>query len=394
MKNLYIDIKSQSSGGGTVISDEWVRPDDWLALPVLAEGDQKFVGLHAVYGDSDFVSVLCAGAYTVDWGDGTVEDVAANTKKDHLFSYAALAGTESSRGYRQAIVTITPQAGQLLTKIDLQQKHSQAGLSNYYGQWLEISMVGASITYLVCGGTTIYQGLLEQFRYIGNNQLTAADNLFLNCQVLESVSINTSQCTSFRGMFQGNYRLKHGPALDTSNALDMYAMFSTNTSLKSIPLYDTSKVTNFNSMFQNCYSLEYIPSLDTSSGTIFINMFYACYSLLTIPLLDLTNASSTGSMLYNCRSLQVIPDINIPNITNNTGMLQNCYCLQRARLQSVSKTISLSGCKLSAAELEQLFTSLANVTSQTLTITGNWGAAYLTDTQKAIATNKGWTLVL
>jgi len=395
MKNLYIDVKNQSTGGGTVIIDEWVRPDDWLALPVLAEGDQKFVGLHAVYGDSDFVSVLCAGNYSVDWGDGTVENVAANTKRDHLFSYAALAGTECSRGYRQAIVTITPQAGQLLTLVNLQQKHSQAGLSSYRTQWLDIAIVGSSLSTLSIGGNSMNNGMLEQATYIGVNSIISMSNMFYGCTSLQSIpQLYSGLATVFRSMFQGCYSLKHGPSLDTSQGNDFTSMFNLCTGMLSIPLYNTSEGTNFSSMFSNCYSLPTIPAINTSKGTNFSSMFLGCHSLLYLPLIDLLHSTSCINMLTGCECIGELPEFDITNVSGLSGMLGSCYSLQRVRFKNISYTISFFNCKLSALELEQIFNNLKVVSTQIITVTGNWGAAYLTDTQKAIATNKGWTLVL
>jgi hypothetical protein len=44
--------------------------------------------------------------------------------------------------------------------------------------------------------------------------------------------------------------------------------------------------------------------------------------------------------------------------------------------------------------LVDIFNGLkSGVSGQTITITGNWGAQYLDATDRAIATNKGWTIV-
>ena len=54
-------------GGGS--PDPYSRPADWLEMPTLTEGQQKVVGLHAVWPhDSNFCAFTVSGAYTVDWG--------------------------------------------------------------------------------------------------------------------------------------------------------------------------------------------------------------------------------------------------------------------------------------------------------------------------------------
>ena len=58
---------------------DWVRPSDWLPLPSVSDSEQKFVGLHAIFEDANFVALRCQAAYTVDWGDGVVENFTSNT---------------------------------------------------------------------------------------------------------------------------------------------------------------------------------------------------------------------------------------------------------------------------------------------------------------------------
>lgn len=57
-------------GGGQ--SNVWVRPTDWLTMPIVGSTEEKFVGLFAVYDlPENFIALQFEGNYTVDWGDGT-----------------------------------------------------------------------------------------------------------------------------------------------------------------------------------------------------------------------------------------------------------------------------------------------------------------------------------
>lgn len=48
-------------------SEPYSRPSDWLTMPILEEGQQKIVGLHAVFDhDSNFCALKVEGMYTVD----------------------------------------------------------------------------------------------------------------------------------------------------------------------------------------------------------------------------------------------------------------------------------------------------------------------------------------
>ena len=122
MSDLYIKVKS----AGT---DEWERPDDWLAMPSVTSTDDTFVGLHTVFASgSNFVAfrfTTDTGDYQVDWGDGNVDVVASNTQAQHQYDFTnvALDGTLTSEGYKQAIITVTPVSGELRTA-DFQRRYT------------------------------------------------------------------------------------------------------------------------------------------------------------------------------------------------------------------------------------------------------------------------------
>ena len=53
---------------------DWVRPSTWLTLPTVNSNEDKIVGLFAIFEESNFVALQIQGNYTVDWGDGLVEN--------------------------------------------------------------------------------------------------------------------------------------------------------------------------------------------------------------------------------------------------------------------------------------------------------------------------------
>lgn len=495
----------------------WTRPDDWLPIKhKVAVGDQKFVGLHAILEDSNFVSLSATGNYTVDWGDGIVENFASGVQADHIYSYDAFPGTETTGGYRQAIVTVIPQAGHNLTGLNLQSKHRQTGLNMFYSTgWLDIKISGQYIANLIVGGTTVLQGHLEAFTFVGNNLITDYTKFFSMCRALQSVLLeDTSKGTSFSFMFEScitlktvslpdtskginfnymfigcnalsailaldtssgvsfNYMfsscgslttvpllntsngmhfnnmfegcnklrniphfdtakgiyfeymfascssLKTIPLLNTANGIGFNGMFMTCRSLQSIPLLNTSKGIRFSGMFFSCFNLHTVPLLDTSSGTNFGNMFDGCASLKTIPLLNTSKGTFFGTMFSSCALLQTIPLLDTSNGVDFSGMFLYCsvlqnipllnmaggtnfsdmfyYCrtLNKATLRGVKNSISYENCKLSPTALIDILNNLeTGVTAKTITITNNWGTSLLTAQERAIATDKGWTII-
>ena len=170
-----------------------------------------------------------------------------------------------------------------------------------------------------------------------------------------------SRATSFEGIIQ------YG---DTSNVKDMQNMFRDCIYLQTIPQLDTSNVNNMQYMFSNCGYLKTIPLLDTSKLTSADYMFVYCGRLKTIPQLDVSNVGSLSSMFISCNVLETIHMINI-----------------NANLNISAST------KFTREALLEIIGNLKAQTSGTKTLTmGSTNLAKLTDEDKAIATNKGWTL--
>jgi hypothetical protein len=158
----------------------------------VSNGEQKFVGAHAVFNNnSNFVSVTCAGNYTVNWGDGTSNNYNTGVQAYKQYTtteYAAISGQDQFRGYKVVIITITPQAGANLTSININVKHNQAGLADYISGWLDIKVAGQNLTSLTIGGSSnlTRPGMLEKFEFVGTNTgFVNWTNLFTNCLIYE-----------------------------------------------------------------------------------------------------------------------------------------------------------------------------------------------------------------
>lgn len=191
------------SGGGA-----WSRPDDWLALTTPDISEQKIVALHAVLPGSNFVAFTITAAFTVDWGDGTApENFASGATAYRNLAWADYGSdTLTSRGFRQAVITITPQSGQNITSWNFYVKHNQAGLVNGYSTgWLDVRLSTPNVTAVMWGasGSTVVHRWLEQFVWVGANSITTFSYMFSGCASLQSVSLDTSSGITFSNMFSG-----------------------------------------------------------------------------------------------------------------------------------------------------------------------------------------------
>jgi hypothetical protein len=206
---------------------------------------------------------------------------------------------------------------------------------------------------------------------------TNFNSMFYYCYSLQSIPLlNTAAGTNFSYMFSNCTSLQSIPLLNTAAGTNFIYMFSSCTSLQSIPLLNTAAGTSFSSMFQYCYALQSIPLLNTAAGTNFSYMFQYCYALQFIPLSNTAAGTSFSSMFSACYSLESIPLLNTAAGTNFSSMFNTCSSLSKGAISGTKVSISYSGCKLPPTALNEIFSYLAsNVTTKTITVTDNWGAA-------------------
>jgi surface protein len=151
----------------------------------------------------------------------------------------------------------------------------------------------------------------------------------------------------------------------------MSSMFAFCPSLQSVPLFNTAAVTNMSSMFTNCSSLQSVPLFNTAAVTNMTSLVNGCSALAEVPGLVTTAVTSAG---------------------NFNNMFTTCSSLARIQAKDFRFTFSVASCKLSVAALDEIFTNLPRVTtSQTITVTSNFGAATVSRT--GFGTTSGSTTV-
>jgi surface protein len=342
----------------------WVRPADWVTFTTPSSSDQKVIGTVAVYNqDSNYIALGCtvsSGTYTVDWGDGTSANFVNGTTAQKNYTYSSLSsGTLSSRGYRQAVITVTPTTvGATFTAVNLDRLNTSitSASSLASNPWLDVAIAAPNATairlsYILAATRTVSMSLCEQVNIVAHN-LTDTSYLFRELRVLQSVPLfNTSAVTNMSNMFSGCYSLQSVPLLDTSSATNMSNMFFNCYSLKSVPLFNTAnnlttvsmfsgctslisvpllntiKVIDMNLMFNNCVSLITVPLFNTIAVTNMSNMFNGCSALQSVPLFNTAAVTTMNSMFIACRSLQTVPLFNTGLVSNMTLMFNNCVSL-------------------------------------------------------------------
>jgi surface protein len=346
-------------------------------MPTVNDTDQTFVALHAIHPSGQnfcaFKFTTSSGQYRVDWGDGTITLYNSDEAAEHDYNYGTYDTnntTLSTRGYKQAIIVVTPVSGNLLT-CDFSIRYTTTPAQNlqYATGFLDciLSMpnanTGQSIRFVRTQGSQsnrVKHAYLERIKILTIGGATNMSNVFTDCPSLQSVPLfDTSNVTNMGGLSQGMFErctsLKSVPLFDTSSVTSMLSMFDSCTSLQSVPLFNTSNVTNIGRMFANCTSLKSVPLFDTSNVTNISSMFQNCSSLQSVPLFDTSNVTNINSMFVNCTSLKSVPlfdtssvnDMNsmflgsgvisVPHfdtssVTNMAAMFQNCFLLQSVPL--------------------------------------------------------------
>ena len=375
----------------------WVRPADWLAMPVVGAGEQKFVGLFAVTpDDSNYLALMFQGAYTVDWGDGTSANVASGVRAEKLYTYSSIsAATDSTRGYRQVLVTVTPQSGQNLTSINLQQRHSRFASGFRSVGWLDITLNGSNFNSLTIGGVIFaLMTLLERINIQTIGTLTSVSGLFRECRAIQSFTVfNTASVTDFSAMYLNCTNSQVFPLIDTAAGINFTNMYNGCSGAQTFPLINTASGTSFASMYINCIAAQTFPLINTASGTNFASMYFNNVNAQTFPAINTAAGTAFAQMYLSCEAAQTFPLINTALGTSFANIYGSCISGASVGITGSRFAISFANMKLSRQAIASIFTGLGTALgTQTVTVTGNHGVPDLTAADLLIATNKGWTV--
>ena len=193
--------------------------------------------------------------------------------------------------------------------------------------------------------------------------------------------------------------------------------------------WNTSNCTTFANMFYNCYSLATVGNLsnwNTSKVTTIADMFVGCRSLKELKGLsnwDVSKVTTAAEFLYGARALKevIIENWNLASCTSISSIFREMnnletlslknwsipkitagptyFCTPNYNLKNVYYTVPIpynhsygSSEALTHESLLVILNTLPTVsTTRTLNIATN-NINMLTTAEKAIATNKGWTL--
>ncbi len=203
---------------------------------------------------------------------------------------------------------------------------------------------------------------------------------------------------------------------DVSNGTNFSYAWQYCTALTSFGLDLSTNTASFNEAWKSCTSLTTFTA-NLNSGTTFYAAWSGCTNLTTFTA-SINNSTNYGYAWNNCTSLTSLIVENtagsrmdgvcencssLHTVKINLGFVSTavygedcfngCSSLVNAEVSNIKYSLSFSDSPLlSVDSLVYIINNLQTVTStQTLTL-GSTNLAKLTTAQKAVATNKGWTL--
>ena len=268
--------------GGKKSFRKYIRNPEYLDLPALSNGDQKVYLLVKIYEKfGNHIRLKAEADYKVDWGDGQGSvNYSSGAFADYSIDFTNISPTtQTTEGYRQAIVTLEPQSGQNLTSFVMGNLLNPADGYGGTGNMniIDCKMASSNITSL---NNSFYNNRgLEQFEYVG-----------------------TCNVTNMNQAFYLSYKLQKVVGIDTSNVTNFYRCFRQCQMLLEVPKLDISSGSGAatREMFFNCYIIEFIEpwSLDADAPNItsIQNMFTSCNRLMVCPITSCSNIQNFSSV--------------------------------------------------------------------------------------------------
>lgn len=258
------------------------------------------------------------------------------------------------------------------------------------------------------------------------SQIQNADNLFNGCNYLTKLgrNLNCRNMVTGTGMFMSCPNLQYTTGTKPSSPLAVQF------------LMNTGNMTKMDKMFAYCGNLigvsgkKSMSYLRTDACTTMRSMFYQDILLSVVPMFTSTsNVTDMGFMFWGCNDFDAfdcnydmskVTDIegmftnstitsftrnngplDFSSVTNATDAFKGCTDLTTlAGFTGLKASLSLSDCPLTVESINNVINEMYDFTGNglipeegqgTLTL-GPDNLAKLSDEEKAVATNKGWTL--
>lgn len=430
LANRILEIPQEGGGTTSPPIDEWVRPSDRPALPFTDAENGNDLPDNTIYmlfgvmptGMNDMAfQITVYNGYYVDWGDGTVDTIAANAKCEHIYDYNSLNVDPNNIGIKWVWIKFYQlvETSVFRTFIHANVRHSNRPVGtttnrfvpSVYEIYMKASQANmwswgsSSTTTATTGNTNVVAAytqfsLLDRFYWYGNNLIAGGTTGFLcDCANLKDLKLDVSSFKSFFGFMSRcsvfNQPLDLTSATQVTNANAFMTDCSAFNSKLDINLSDCSL---FNSFMTSCSAFNQDTShLDFSKAGGSLSYFLRGSRISKINI-DTKNATYINYMLFSAYSTLPIT-LDLTSNLETSISRANMYLTTSFRLQNMTDKITsilIPYSSLGTEDLVLLFGDLYDrslTTAGTITITGVAGVSQLTTAQVDIARNKNWTII-
>ena len=266
-------------------------------------------------------------------------------------------------------------------------------ITSISGQYNQKSIIAIDNSYFDTGVGLIYS-LDECVLYAGN---TGSLMVLSGLEDPSSMRIKTIRITSnIVSAPDIPNGIKSVGTLEIGSDVTSASKLLTYTSIETYDNFPVITFTNANNCFDNA-------SITTTEGwgVVFPNvtsvnsMFNYALKLKKMTNIFGSSITDARNMFNNCRALESIEKLDFSNVDYTSHIFDNCAAITTlGGFAGLKANLDLSQCTtLTKESLLNVINEAADVTSSPKTLTlGTENLNKLTDEEKAIATNKGWTL--
>jgi hypothetical protein len=240
---------------------------------------------------------------------------------------------------------------------------------------------------------------LEKISLPPTPSLEIANEMFWQCRSLEEVNLkNLDSLVEAAFMFYRCYSLTDASLPGTPSLQYAVGLFQACSSLKKVYLHNLDSLTDATNMLSGCYSLI---DLQLPEMPLVEHLDSTFSDYLPIPEINLTIGNYTSADA-TFRTSQVFK-ITISGSSYLTSLgnpfigesFEGCGNLSFLSMPGVNVSFSVNSCPLSKSALLSLFADLAVVSVYTtIDISNCPGTSELSPSEIAIATDKGWTVII
>jgi hypothetical protein len=378
----------------------WQPQSDWVDISGISDNQIGMVISDGGLLKCAFIVTTTGSVqYTVNWGDGTTNNVASGSKAEHTYTKGT--GKSCSEGYTTFKCVISSAAN--ITRF-YATTHTTALTTNSRANILYTKMTTTALTSLL--NAFLYVRALEKLILPGTlDYVTSITQLVSGCFNLKEIDLPSSLplCTSANDVFNSASSIKRiiFPSMPLNTTLlNFVANCYTLEYLEFTG--EMNACTTIQAMCSYARSLQKLVLPSSMSGvTVMTNFIRECATLIDIENLENVGTSTITVSTFSAPSVEQMLSISVPQKLNQfswtaaSSSIPNL--LNSLRLTNATSTytgsspqIDIYYCSLDATALNTLFGDLPTVSaSQVIRITGNPGVATCDQT---IATAKGWTV--